>query len=511
MLRRGLFLLAVMGLLAAACAGPLATPTPQPTYTPYPTATPRPTYTPYPTATPFPTATPQPTYTPYPTPTPAPTPTPQPTATLGVVVNEPEAAPGYTLFGTRGGDALYLINRQGRLVQQWPATGGFNLAKLLENGNLLISGYGNQGYNGVQEIDPEGKTVWQYHFPGWHHDFLPLPNGNVLLLGEQRKSNAEVIALGVSNDFGNQGWRGTHLVEVRPTPPEGGEVVWEWSVWDHIIQDFDPEKPNYGVVSDHPELIDLNYPQKRPGLHYGDWQHTNSLAYHPELEQIMVSVRHFGEIWIIDRSTTTEEAAGHSGGNSGKGGDLLYRWGNPRAWQMGTVADQQLFGQHDAHWIEPGLPGAGNALVFNNGWEFGELLRRSYSSVDELALPADGYNYQREPGKPYGPERPEWTFHATVPADFYSGPLGSAQRLPNGNTLFCYSRNGTLWEVTPAGRTVWKYVNPALVEGPARQGDLLGRRNDNQVYRAYHYPPDYPGLANLDLTPVEPIELPALP
>ena len=431
------------------------------------------------------------------------------------MVNDAEAAPGYTLFGTREGDAYYLIDRQGRVVQQWPAAGGARLAKLLENGNVLTSGYGNQGHNGVREIDPEGKVVWQYRLPGWHHDFLPLPNGNVLLLSEQRKSNGEVIALGANSDYlSNKGLRGTHLVEVRPTPPEGGEVVWEWSVWDHIVQDLNPEKPNYGVVADHPELIDLNYPfnimQDGTTPVFGDWLHSNSLAYHPELEQIMVSVRHFGEIWVIDRSTTREEAAGHSGGKGGKGGDLLYRWGNPRAWQMGTAADQQLFGLHNAHWIEPGLPGAGNVLVFNNGWEFGGL-RRGYSSVDELRLPAEGYNYQREAGKPYGPERPEWAFHAVIPADFYSGPMGSAQRLANGNTLFCYSRLGIIWEVTPAGRTVWKYVNPALLGGPARQGELLGRRNDNQVYRAYHYPPDYPGLAKLDLTPGEPIELPALP
>ena len=520
MLRRGFLLLGVMGLVVAACAGPMATATPQPTYTPYPTATPfptptpQPTYTPYPTATPFPTPTPQPTYTPYPTPTPVPTPTPapRPTATLGVLVNAAEAAPGYTLFNTHSGDAYYLIDRQGRVAQQWPAPGGANLAKLLENGNLLTGGYGNRMRNGIREIDLEGKVVWQYRFPSWTHDFLLLPNGNALLLGEQLKSNGEVIALGGDPKYiGNQGWRGTHLVEVRPTPPEGGEVVWEWSAWDHIIQDFDPEKPNYGVVADHPELIDLNYPQNRTGLPYGDWQHTNSLAYHPELEQIMVSVRHFSEIWIIDRSTTTEEAAGHSGGNSGKGGDLLYRWGNPRAWQMGTVADQQLWGLHNAHWIEPGLPGAGNVLVFNNGWEFGEF-RRGYSSVDELTLPAAGYNYQREPGKPYGPERPEWTFHDVAPADFYSGNMGCAQRLPNGNTLFCYSRLGIIWEVTPAGKTVWKYLNPALLPGgPARQGELIGRHVNNPVYRAYHYPPDYPGLDKLDLTPGEPIELPALP
>ena len=98
-----------------------------------------------------------------------------------------------------------------------------------------------------------------------------------------------------------------------------------------------------------------------------DWTHFNSVDYNPELDQIVVSPREFGELWVIDRSTTIEEAAGRTGGNSGKGGSLLYRWGNPAAYKSGSRADQKLFYQHDPKWIPPGLPGAGNILVFNNG------------------------------------------------------------------------------------------------------------------------------------------------
>ena len=63
--------------------------------------------------------------------------------------------------------------------------------------------------------------------------------------------------------------------------------------------------------------------------------------------QIMLSVFEFSELWVIDHSTKTAEAAIHEGGRSGKGGDLLYRWGNPRAYRAGTVKDQKLFGQHN--------------------------------------------------------------------------------------------------------------------------------------------------------------------
>ena len=49
------------------------------------------------------------------------------------------------------------------------------------------------------------------------------------------------------------------LLEVRPTYPIGGVVVWQWDVWDHLIQDFDPTKHNYGDVAAHSERVDLNY------------------------------------------------------------------------------------------------------------------------------------------------------------------------------------------------------------------------------------------------------------
>ena len=375
----------------------------------------------------------------------------------------------------------------------------------------MAMGYGNRFNGGVKEIDPAGHVVWQYQLPAEHHDFLPLPNGNVLLLGQQQKSAAEVTALGGDPKYlERRGLAGTYLQEIRPTPPEGGQVVWEWSLWDHIIQDYDTQSPNYGVVADHPELIDLNFRI----LPKADWTHTNFLDYHPRLDQIMLSVRHFSEIWIIDHSTTTAQAAGHRGGNSGRGGDLLYRWGNPRAWQAGDYADQRLFLQHNAHWIKPGIPGVGNVLLFNNGLGLRESPRRGYSSVDELTLPAAGYNYRRPLGAAYGPAELEWTY--ANPAHFYSRAAGSAQRLPNGNTLFSEWDRGTIWEVTPAGATVWKYINPLLPDGPARQGDPqpFANKTDgygNWVYRAYHYPPDYPGLAKLDLTPGATIELPANP
>ena len=417
------------------------------------------------------------------TPTPTPSPTLAPTATprTGLLLNEPESFDGYTLFSPGHGNYARLIDHQGNLTHTWPF--GRRLARLLDNGNVLSIGN--------LEIDPDGNIVWEYRYPQ-HHDLLKLPNGNVLLLSNDYLSREEAVSLGANPDSLGPcpRTRGARVVEARPTGPDSADIVWEWSVFDHLIQDFDPEKPNYGVVADHPERIDLNYGPAEAGCRDDGgarWLHANALDYNAELDQIMITVRHFSEIWVIDHSANAEEAAGSAGGNAGKGGDLLYRWGNPRAYRAGTPADQRLFFPHAAHWIPEGAPGAGNVLIFNNGAEYPGF-ERGYSSVDEIALPNDGYNYRLGAGFAYGPNETAWTYAADPPESFYAYKESGAQRLPNGNTLIADGPGARIFEVTREGKTVWEFAHAM-------------RYPEDTVYRAYRYPPDHPGLRGLDLTP----------
>ncbi len=252
----------------------------------------------------------------------------------------------------------------------------------------------------------------------------------------------------------NQLWP-EYIIEVEPVGSSGGNIVWEWHVWDHLIQDYNPTKNNYGVIADHPELIDINFGQI-PLL--GDWNHINSIDYNEEFDQILLSSRGLSEIWVIDHSTTTEEAKGHTGGNSGKGGDLLYRWGNPRAYDTGTSVDQKFFAQHDARWIKEGCPGEGNILVFNNGnGRPGE----DYSTVDEIVPPVNNNgHYNLVPGSPYEPFEPIWSYIAPNPYDFYAGHLSGAQRLANGNTIICNGPRGKFFEVNTENEIIWHYDNP---------------------------------------------------
>lgn len=245
------------------------------------------------------------------------------------------------------------------------------------------------------------------------------------------------------------------------------------------------------MAADHPELIDLNF-AKDGG---SDWLHVNSIDYNSSFDQIVVSCRSVNELWVIDHSTTTAEAATPTGGNSGKGGDLLYRWGNPIAYQAGTVDDQKLFAQHDVRWIGEDLPGAGNIMAFNNGIERPD---GNYSSIDEIVPPVDNLgNYSLVGGSAYAPAAQAWVYTATNPADMYSGKFSGAQRLPNNNTLICNGIGGELIEVTNSGEIVWRYINPAIPGGFLSQGDNI---SNNDVFRSHRYSPNYAGFDGKVLT-----------
>jgi len=372
---------------------------------------------------------------------------------------------GYTLFAPMWDTKTYLIKNNGDIVHSWKSIHlETQAAYLLENGNLIrtsivpffskFSG-GSQGF--IEMFDWDGNRVWKYKYVSdnycQHHDVEVLPSGNILLIAWEVKSAEQAIAAGKDpkNLYGNQLWT-DHIIEIEPVGDSGANIVWEWHAWDHLIQDFDSSKDNYGNISDHPELININY-----GRDWRDWLHVNSIDYNEKFNQILISVFNFNEIWVIDHSTTTEEASGHTGGNSGKGGDILYRWGNPQAYDHGNESNQKYFGQHGASWVEEGCPGEGNFIVFNNG---GKRPLGRYSSVDEIIPPVDEYGkYYYTPKIAYGPEEQTWIYTAEDSEDMFSNICSNAQRLSNGNTLICSATQGTILEVTPGKDIVWSYHN----------------------------------------------------
>jgi hypothetical protein len=343
----------------------------------------------------------------------------------------------------------------------------------LENGHVLRTAQINNatfnagGAQGVvQEANWSGNLVWEFIYSNTqhhtHHDIEPMPNGNVLLIAWELKTAAQARQAGYSRNVAL--WP-DHIVEVEPVGSSGGNIVWEWHAWNHLIQDYDATKDNYGVVANHPELLDINM-VAGVGPQGGDWMHINAVSYNAERDEIVISSHTLNEIYVIDHSTTTAEAASHAGGNRGKGGDILYRWGSPANYDAPGTAYFRVV--HCSVWIPEECPGAGHILAFNNREGLGT------SIVAELVPPRDSLgNYALVPGSAYGPAVPIWTYTA---AGFYSNHLGGCQRLRNGNTLIVESTSGYLFEVNASGAVQWSY---------ARGGEIV---------RGLRYALDYPGV-----------------
>ncbi len=389
---------------------------------------------------------------------------------------------GYILFTPWLSKKTFLIDNNGEVVNQWKSRYLRGIpVYLLENGNLLRADtniiktppkfFFTGGCTGqVEMFDWAGNLIWNFVFVNFthslHNDIEPLPNGNILMIVWDYKRYTEAINVGMNPEsLESGGMMVDRIIEVEPTYPKGGNIVWQWSIWDHLIQDFDITKDNYGIVENHPELIDINSKGRTIKVvdasvfvtKKTDFSHINSIDYNEELDQILLSSRYLNEIYIIDHSTTIEEASDHTGGNSGKGGDILYRWGNPINYHAGNTSDQKLFLQHDAQWVKTGYPGEGQITIFNNGLGFSE---QDYSSVEEIIPPVDENGvYYLEQDFAYGPEDPIWIYTAKNTSDFFSITMSGAQRMPDGNTLICSGGESKFFIVTPEKEIVWEYIN----------------------------------------------------
>ncbi len=434
--------------------------------------------------------------------------------TVGVITNTADAFDGYTLIVPTSNKIAYLINNCGEVVNTW--TSDYSTPAgcyLLENGdyvrnskisNSTFAGGGTLG-GIIERFDWDGNIQWTYTYSTnevkQHHDIEFLPNGNVLLLAWELISEQEALDSGRDPNYLDGDLWVEHVVEIQPSGTIGGTIVWEWHLWDHIIQQYNLTKPNYGVINQHPELIDLNYVENLNT--FTDWNHCNAIDYNEALDQIVISSRNFSEFWVIDHSTTSAEAATSFGGNSGKGGDLLYRWGNPQTYNQGTAADRKLFGQHDVQWIEKGKPNEGKFLIFNNGNNRTPI---EYSTIEIVDPPIDiNGNYTIANNAAFDPTSAFWTYTYPNPTDFYSQTISGAHQMPNGNVLAVEGRYGYAIEVDPAGNIVWEYVVPiSFTTGlPINQGVST---SSSQMFRIRRYPKDYPAFECRDLVAGSPIE-----
>ncbi len=423
--------------------------------------------------------------------------------------NSSEVSFGYNLFYSHFQSTTYLVDTRGQVMHLWEDNDMYvpgNSVFLTEEGNLIrckrntdTSGdpiFAGGGGAIVDVVDWEGDVLSSIEINNdtarLHHDVAPMANGNILLLAWHKIDSVDAVQAGRNPELISEGAVWSEMIlEWNPTTDE---IVWEWFAWDHLVQDHFGDRMNFGVVSESPEKIDVNYTEH--GSH-PDWLHINAIAYNEVRNEIVVSVPYFNELWVIDHSTTTAEARTSSGGNSNKGGDLIYRWGNPQAYQSGDDSDKVLFFQHDVHWVNPkaelGDDDYGVMAIFNNRVPGDISEGLIINTLNDQGDAYQSFALSTEQAVRRRVRHPE-----NSPLSFSRG-LSSIQVLPNGNVMMFAGRTGFGYEMTPANELVWSYRVPLLRGEIARQGTELVE-NDNLTFRMERYSRGFPGFEGRTLS-----------
>ena len=398
----------------------------------------------------------------------------------GVTRYDPaKAYNGYVLFSAAD-KITRLIDLNGNVVHEWKyagfpsefldpkLTGGARghvlvaLASVDGTGTGLVPGRASfEVITTIGEVDWDGKAVWQWgtdKAPGGaaqqHHDWRRLPNGNTVILANLLHPVPGFAQPQVLDDV---------AYEIGPD----GAIVWKWIASEHLDEfGFTPSELNLvrnASSADYFHANDLSV------LGPNRWFTAGDKRFDPD--NILIDFRNANFIIIIDKKT------GKVVWSLGPHYPALVTQGRK---QPSRPVDQ-ISGQHDAHLIPEGLPGAGNLLVFDNQGEGGfppvPLSVTGGSRVLEIDPVKQEIVWQYD-GESSG--RPGWTFLSSF--------ISSARRLPNGNTLIDEGSNGRFFQVTPQGEIVWEYVSPYF--GPLF-GNVPGVGPgvpSNWVYRAQSVP-----------------------
>ena len=415
----------------------------------------------------------------------------------GVTLYDPARAyNSYIAFGTPDGVSR-LIDMNGNEVHQWPYIGFPTevLDPAVTQGALghvlvqLSNGSGPWGgifdNRTVAELDWEGRIVWTWgeQAPGGaarqNHDWYRLPNGNTLILGTQIHKVPQLA----DKEIGDQ-----VIYEVD----SAGKIVWSWLSSEHLDEfGFSADGLQYlrGLLarqaSGDGTILTLNNMHL---LGKNRWYDAGDQRFAPD--NIIIDSREGNFVAIIEKAT----------------GKIVWRLG-PYYPDTGQVPHgrllnaslprpvDQLIGQHDAHLIPEGLPGAGHLLVFDNQGGAGLPSAAVGIFAGSRVLEIDPVSQQivwQYTGA--DSNRPVWSFHSSF--------ISSARRLPNGNTLIDEGMNGRLFQITPDGDIVWEYVSPHFAQA-ALHGQTL---YTNWVYRAQLVPYDWvpPGTPHSEQPVAEP-------
>jgi hypothetical protein len=398
----------------------------------------------------------------------------------GTTIYDPDRAwNGYTVLSPLATQAVLVIDMNGAVVKRWdgynnsaggPARvlpGGFVVGAsgarppFQESLELIQRDFASNitwRFSRAEEITTRGDSAFwsarQHH--DWQRESFPagyyspestpaIEGGNTLILTHTDRKQPAVADVPLEDD---------RLIEVS----WNGDIVWEWVASDHIDE--------MGFSADARKIIKAAAAFNKARGSY-DWLHVNSATYVGPNQWFDQGDRRFAPNNVIISSREASLLA-----IVARDGSIVWRLGPDFNESKELRAIRQIIGQHHAHFIPKGLPGAGNLLVFDNGGASG------YGFANPIAPDGRGA-YARATSRvlEINPVTLELVWSYANPR-FFSTNISGAQRLPNGNTLITAGAGGRMFEVTREGAIVWEYMYPLF----------SGANASNAVYRAYRVP-----------------------
>jgi len=355
----------------------------------------------------------------------------------GVVIHIPgEVQAGYNMYCCERCPHIFLIDMAGNIVHRWTYPGRrgarWHHAILLPDGDIVAVA---KEPNGLVRLDWNSEVLWEKAMAA-HHEVVLAPDSTLYVIVAEKRMYRDLevefpTILNLTLDGDEIGtWSAfEHLDDIRANFDR------RWFL-DTILDSMITQKKKDRLLEPISRRVHPATGEPRGKILY-DYFHMNTISIVPETPlgesdprfkpgNLLICFRNVNQIAVLDRTT----------------GEILWAWGE------GIM-----------EWPHhPTMLTDGNILVFDNG------SRRGYSKVLEID-PVTGTI--------------QWEYAGIPPASFYSFSRSSAQRLPNGNTLICEGDEGRVFEVNPAGKTVWKWLNTTTPEGYREQ-----------VYRMIRIPPE---------------------
>lgn len=400
----------------------------------------------------------------------------------GTTIYDPARAwNGFTVLSPLGGNAAVVIDMNGNVVKRWE---GLNSSaggpvRVLPGGVVIGAEGANAGkqeslalvargfdgkelwrLNRNEQITGRGGTTWalrQHH--DWQRSDFPAGYYSPNATPAAGLAAAKTLVLTHTNHArpavaGDMLLEDDRIIELDSS----GTIVWEWVAGDHIDE--------FHFDQDARQAIRAGGAGGRGAF---DWFHTNSATYVGPNRWFEQGDRRFAPENVIISSRSASIVA-----IVARDGKVVWQLGPDYSATPEMREIRQVIGQHHAHLIPPGLPGAGNLLVFDNGGAAG------YGRPNAIAL--NGQNIYARPTSRVLEIDPVtlklvWSYTAST---FFATNISGAQRLANGNTLITEGPGGRLFEVTQDGDIVWEYIYPVFGGGK--------NKGANSVYRAYRVP-----------------------